>query len=123
MVARHGLVVRSAHYHAHGIGSCAVLGVVGVKRPRPHGGPHKVATQTQDEFEHSGIELVVAIVSAIRVLYPSGKTRSLVVEEYAAIFHSRLTRGIAPALYRHVRMPRHRGVGPVIPRRHPYLLR
>ena len=70
VVARHRLMVRGAHHDTHAVGQFAVLGVVGIKCPSPHGGPHHISLEAQDEFKDLLIEMMVAIVGAKGVLDP-----------------------------------------------------
>ena len=43
MVAGHRLMVRGAHHDAHTVGQLAILRIVGIESPSPHGRPHHVA--------------------------------------------------------------------------------
>ena len=99
VVARHGLVVRCSHHHAHLVGSLQVLGVVGIEGPSPHGRPQVVTLQSQDEFKHLLVESVVAVVGAEGVLHPRCQTGCLVVQEQSSVPHGRLSVGKLPVLY------------------------
>ncbi len=122
VVARHWLVVASAHYHAHLVGRAAVFGVVGIECPSPHGGPQEVAAQAQNKFKHTGVEAMVAVVGAVGVLHPAGQARSLIVEENAAILHGGLAGGVAAVVDGGVDAVARGHVGPVVPGRHTELL-
>ena len=117
VVARHGLVVRRAHDDAHLVGSLAVERVVGIEAPSPHRRPHEVGLEAQQQLEHAGVEVVAAIVGAVGVLHPRGEAGGLVVEEYAAVTHGRLTVGVCATFYINALVVLDRHVGPPIPRR------
>ena len=109
--------------HPHLVGRLAVERVVGIESPRPHGRPEEIAFQSEDEFEHLLIETVVAEISAESILYPCGETRRLVVEEDATVAHPGLAIGIRAPGHIYFVMMFHGHIGPVVPRRHPYLPR
>ena len=123
MVACHRFVVRSADDDAHLVGQLAVLGVVGIESPAPHGRPQEVAAQTENEFEHLSVELVSAVIGAEGVLHPSGQAGCLVVQEDATIGHRRLTVGIDTGTDADSLAGRYRHVGPPVPGRYTHLAR
>ena len=96
MVACHRLMMTGAHHHSHAVGQFAVLRVVGIERPSPHGGPHHISLQAQDQLKDLLVEAMVAIVGAEGVLHPRGETGRLIVEEDAAKLHSRFAIGEHP---------------------------
>ena len=70
VIARHRLVVRRAHHNAELVSGAAVFGVIGIESPTPHCGPHKVSAQTKNQFEHIGIEMVVAVIGSVSIFNP-----------------------------------------------------
>ena len=116
VVARHWLMMAGAHDDTHLVGSTAVLGVVGIECPSPHGWPHEVSTQAENQLEHFRIETVVAVVGAPCVLYPRGEAWSLVVEEESAVAHGWFAVGVGAFLYINVIMMRRRNICPPVPR-------
>ena len=121
MVAGHRLVVRGAHHNAHPVGGLAILRVVGIEGPTPHGGPHHVALQAENQLEHLLIEAVVAVVGAPRVLHPRRQARSLVVEEDATELDGRLAVRVRTFYNVGLGMLGNGHVSPPIPRRHAQL--
>ena len=116
-------MMAGAHDDTHLVGSTAVLGVVGIECPSPHGWPHEVSTQAENQLEHFRIETVVAVVGAPCVLYPRGEAWSLVVEEESAVAHGWFAVGVGAFHYINVIMMRRRNICPPVPRRHSYLAR
>ena len=119
----HGLVVAGADDNAHLIGQTRVLGVVGIESPVPHRGPHEIAAQTQDEFEHAGVETVVAVVGAVGVFHPLHQAGAFVVEEDASVAHRRLAVGVVARRGKEAVVALHGHVGPPRPWRHASLAR
>ncbi len=116
-------MVGSAHNNAHFIGRFAVFRVVGIESPSPHGGPHEVSFETENEFEHLFVEAVVAIVGAKGVFHPRCEARCLVVEEDAAVLYGRFSIGEIAVFDEYAVVMSHGNVGPVVPRRHANLSR
>ena len=101
----------------------AVLRIIRIKTPTPHGRPHKVTTQTQNQFEHTSIKTMITIIRAISVLHPSGQARSLVIQKDTPILHRRFSRPYnfhASSKDSAGTSPAH---PPVVPRRNTNLLR
>ena len=90
MVTRHRLVVGGTHDDTHTVGQFAILRVIGIESPSPHGWPKEVTLQTEDQLKDLLIEAVVAIVRSEGVLHPTGEAGRLVVEEDATELDGRL---------------------------------
>ena len=123
VVARHRLVVRCAHDYAHLVGRLAVQRVVGVESPAPHRRPKEVALEAEYQFENLGVEVVAAVIGAESVFHPCREARRLVVQEYAAVTHGRLSVGVYTFIYIYALVPFDGRVGPVVPRRNANLAR
>ena len=122
VVAGHRFVMGRAHDDAHLVRRTAVFGVIGIESPVPHGRPHEIGPQTQQELENTGVEAVVAVIGAVGVLHPRSQARGLVVEEDAAVADGGLGNGVGPRRHRQVLAVRNGHIGPVIPRRDAHLL-
>ena len=122
VVSGHRLVVRGSHHYAHLVSRLAVERIVGIESPTPHRRPEEIATQTQNQLENVGVELMSAPFGTVVILHPGRKARSLVVQEQTAIPHRRFPCRITAFLYGYVIVMFNRGVRPEIPRRHAYLL-
>ena len=119
--ARHRLVVRGAHHHAHLVGQHRVSRVVVVEgMRRPHGRPQGVALEAQQQVEHMRVHLRVE--AAEFRLRPGAEGRRLVVDEEAAVLHRWLVLAAASGDVDRV-APRYRRVGEPIPGRDADLFR
>ena len=98
-----------------------VFGIIRIKAPRPHGRPHKVSSQAENQLENAGIKTVVSIIGSIGMLYPSRKTRSFIVQKYTPIFYGWFTGRIFATLNIQILTLYHRHIRPIIPRGYPYL--
>ena len=105
------------------MGGLAVLRIIRIKTPTPHGRPHKVTTQTQNQFEHTSIKTMITIIRAISVLHPSGQARSLVIQKDTPILYRRFSRRITSTRHRKILPGHHRHIRPVVPRRNTNLFR
>ena len=123
MVAGHRLVVRCTHDDTHRVCRLQILGIVGIESPAPHSRPQEVTLQTQDEFKDLGIEVMVTIVGTKGILYPSGKTRCLVVEEQPTELYGWFTICICSGQDTHVVVLGYGDIHPPIPGRHTHLAR
>ena len=101
----------------------AVLRIIRIKTPTPHGRPHKVTAQTQNQFEHTGIKTMITIIRAISVFHPPGQARSLVIQKDTPILYRRFSRRITSTRHRKILPGHHRHIRPVVPRRNTNLLR
>ena len=70
MVACHRFVMARTHNHTHFVSRLQVLRVVSIESPAPHGRPQHITLQTQNQFEHLGIELMAAKVGSKRIFHP-----------------------------------------------------
>ena len=123
MVACHWLVMAGAHDDTHLVCCAAVLRVVGIEGPTPHGRPHEVSAQTQYQFEHLGVETVVAVVGSPCVFHPRGEAWRLVVEEQSAVAHCRFAVGVGSFAHIYIIMVWRWDISPPVPGRHTYLAR
>ena len=121
MIAGHGFVVRSANHHSHAVCQLAVLRIVGIKCPSPHGGPQHIPTQTKNKLKDTLVELMTAEVRSIHVLHPRCQTGCLVVQEDAAESHSWLAVAVFAADHIRIRTGNDRSIGPPVPGRHTQL--
>ena len=115
----HRLVVRGAHHDAHPVGQRAILLVVVVEGTAPHGRPHVVGLQTQQQFEYVLVHL--GIDAAELLVAPVAKRGPLVVDEYTTVSHFGLAVGIYTSFYIYVILMPCGDVGPPVPRRHTHL--
>ena len=116
MVAGHRLVVGGTHHHTHTVGQAAVLWIISIERPSPHGGPHHIALQTKNQFKDFSIKRTTTIFGTEGVFYPSSEAGSLVVEEDATKLNSRFTIGIGTFDDISIVVLRNRSICPPIPR-------
>ena len=70
MVTCHRFMMGSTHHYAHFIGCFHILGIIGIESPAPHGRPHIVALQAQNQFKNLLVETMVAIVRSECILHP-----------------------------------------------------
>ena len=116
MVAGHRLVVGGTHHHTHTVGQTAVLWIISIERPSPHGGPHHIALQTEYQFEDFLVERTATIFGTEGLLHPCSETGSFVVEEDAAKLNSRFAIGIRTFDDISIIVLRNRSISPPIPR-------
>ena len=121
MVTRHRFMMGSSHYNSHIMSRLAVFGIIRIKAPRPHGRPHKVSSQAENQLENAGIKTVVSIIGSIGMLYPSRKTRSFIVQKYTPVFYCRFTGSVFATPNIQVLTLNHGHIRPIIPGGHPYL--
>ena len=121
MVTRHRFMMGSSHYNSHIMSRLAVLGIIRIKAPRPHGRPHKVSSQAENQLENAGIKTVVSIIGPIGMLDPPRKTRSFIVQEYTPVFYGRFTGSVFATSNIQVLTLNHGHIRPIIPGGHPYL--
>ena len=117
----HRLVVRGAHHDAHPVGKNTILRVVVIEGTAPHGGPHVVGLQTQQQFEYVLVHL--GIDAAELLVAPVAKRGPLVVDEYTSVSHFGLAVGIYTSFYIYVILMPCGDVGPPVPRRYSHLAR
>ena len=89
MVTGHRFMVRSSHYDAHLVGHLAVHRIVRIEGPAPHCRPEIVSAKTEDEFEYTLIETMVAIFGTVCMLHPSCEAWSLIIKEDTTVTDSR----------------------------------
>ena len=87
MRTHHRLMMGSAHHDAHIVCQLSVRRVILIKRTGPHGRPHVVGFQPEQQFEHMGIKATVE-PTELRGC-PTAKARPFVVQENATVFHFR----------------------------------
>ena len=121
MVTGHRLMMRGTHHDTHTIGQLAVLRVVGIESPAPHGRPHHITLQTENKLKDLLVECPAAIFSTEGILHPCGQTGSLIVQEDTTKLHSGFTGSIGTILHPSLRMLCHRSISPPVPGRHTQL--
>jgi hypothetical protein len=109
-------MVRGAHDDGVVVGEGLVGRVVHIEGIAPHGRPHIVGLEAQEELEDLLVHFAVDAAEFFRG--PAGKRRRLVVKENAAVFDCRLTQGVAPGHDGQSRLLFHRHVRPPVPGRH-----
>ncbi len=123
VVTGHRFVVRGSHHDSHFIGQAAVLGIIGIEGPPPHGRPEEITAQTENQLKDPLVETVVAIIGAVGVFHPPREAGSFIIEEDTAITHGRFARRIAAARDGEVLGLCDRHIGPIVPGRNTDLLR
>ena len=89
MVTGHRLMVGRSHYDTHFISHLAVHRIILIKCPAPHCRPQIVSAKTEDEFEYTLIETMVAIFGTVCMLHPSCEAWSLIIKEDTTVTDSR----------------------------------
>ena len=94
-------------------------------RAQVHGRPQRVGTQAKEQFHHLGVAVGTHIIAVgIHVLgRPRLESPVLVVDEYAAVFHRRLTRYAASCRGIQLFLMRRNDVGPPDVRRYAHQTR
>ncbi len=130
--AEHGLLVAGAHDDAVFVGEFCVFKIIFVEGVVPHGGPHVVAVEAEEEFEDFGVELVAVVGGAGGALAgdfgvffggdgaelfadPVGKVGGFVVEKDAAVFDAGLAVNVAAGFDEEGIVVLRGDIGPVMP--------
>ncbi len=115
MRAHHGFVVRSGHYNSHFVGQNRVDGIVAVETGPPHGRPHIIPFQAQDQFKNFFVKFMVK--PAVIFHSPAAQRGFFVVQENTAVFHLWFARQIRSGFDIQRSLPLNRNIGPPVPGR------
>ena len=85
MRSHQGFVMRSSDNYSHFISQYRIQGIIVIESTAPHGRPEKISLQAQDQFKHMTIELMIKAPEILKC--PSGKRRSLIIQEYTPVFN------------------------------------
>ena len=116
MRTHHRFMMRSTHHDTHIVCQLSVRQVILIKRTGPHGRPHIVGFQPEQQFEHVRIKTAVEPTELFGS--PSPKARPFIVQENTTIFHFGRILHITSRFHIQFCMPLRRYVGKIMPRRH-----
>ena len=112
--------MRSAHHDSIFVGQFGIQRIIFIEGTSPHGGPEKIATQAEDEFEDLYVKFVV--ISAKFFLRPSGKCGRFIIQKDAAVLDGGLALKMTARLDEESILMRDGHICPPIPGRNADLL-